>query len=541
MNNSIKHENLPYLLVLLIIGVLYFFIEWNSTPTLSDDVLYHFQFSYDENAAPLPINNLSDLLHSQWVHYNMLNGRLANLLAPVMYILPLNVLHVINTLLFILLIHFSMKAIVAENINPAPLAAICFSVIFLFMSGFKSAMVWSEGSFNYLWVLTANIALFLYVRRIRTEPLSWRHCLLAPLALAAGWGHEALSLPLSVGIAVYTLQNYRAVKRSAALPYFVFYIMGLLLCLASPGIRERLDSDTTIFSRLVNGSVAMLLVARVFWLLLIAAAFAWRKKVFSRKVLFDNAWLMATLLSAYGIVFLSGTAIERVAFHADFIALLCLLCLCDRLFSNAYIRISAIVLSAVSLIVYVPALAMCYGAKLDYLYAERQMRQPGVTLIKTRQYIPRNYIERTICERYVFPFAEYGFYQSYMGFNANDINIRCEARLYGKPSLTFLPEDVVDNIEKDSLAYSDFKADESKKLIIKRIGKGKKVEGVEFVLRKENIDSLHIWQRQVAYKGNSYTLDDNHWAVINVHNGSYLVLTMPLTNIKRRIKYIRIL
>lgn len=541
MNKSIKHENLPYLLALLIIGVLYFFIEWNSTPTLSDDVLYHFQFSYDENAAPLPINNLSELLHSQWVHYNILNGRLANLLAPVMYLLPINVLHVINTLLFILLIHFSMEAIYAEKFNSVPMAAICFSIIFLFMSGFRSAMVWSEGSFNYLWVLTANIALFLYVRRIINLPLSWRYCLLAPLALFAGWGHEALSLPLCVGMVVYTLQNYRDVKRSAVLPYFIFYLIGLLLCLASPGIRERLDSDTTIFSRLVNGSVAMLLVARVFWLLLIAMVFAWRKKVFSRKVLFNNAWLIATLLSAYGIVFLSGTAIERVAFHADFIALLCLLYLCDRLFSNTYIRISAIVLSAVSLIVYVPALAMCRGAKLDYLYADSQMRQSGVTLIKTRQYSPRNSIDKSIYERYVFPFAEYGFYQPYMGFNANDINIRCEARLYGKPSLTFLPEDVVAQIEKDSLAYSEFKADKSKKLIIKRIRKGQKVKGVEFILRKENLNSLYIWQRLVAYKSDAYRLDDRRWAVISVHDRTYLVLTMPLTNIKRRIKYIRIL
>lgn len=541
MNKSIKHENLPYLLALLIIGVLYFFIEWNSTPTLSDDVLYHFQFSYDENAAPLPINNLSELLHSQWVHYNILNGRLANLLAPVMYLLPINVLHVINTLLFILLIHFSMEAIYAEKFNSVPMAAICFSIIFLFMSGFRSAMVWSEGSFNYLWVLTANIALFLYVRRIINLPLSWRYCLLAPLALFAGWGHEALSLPLCVGMVVYTLQNYRDVKRSAVLPYFIFYLIGLLLCLASPGIRERLDSDTTIFSRLVNGSVAMLLVARVFWLLLIAMVFAWRKKVFSRKVLFNNAWLIATLLSAYGIVFLSGTAIERVAFHADFIALLCLLYLCDRLFSNTYIRISAIVLSAVSLIVYVPALAMCRGAKLDYLYADSQMRQSGVTLIKTRQYSPRNSIDKSIYERYVFPFAEYGFYQPYMGFNANDINIRCEARLYGKPSLTFLPEDVVAQIEKDSLAYSEFKADKSKKLIIKRIRKGLKVKGVEFILRKENLNSLYIWQRLVAYKSDAYWLDDRRWAVISVHDRTYLVLTMPLTNIKRRIKYIRIL
>lgn len=94
---------------------------------------------------------------------------------------------------------------------------------------------------------------------------------------------------------------------------------------------------------------------------------------------------------------------------------------------------------------------MCRGAKLDYLNADSQMRQSGVTLIKTRQYSPHNSIDKSIYERYVFPFAEYGFYQPYMGFNANDMNIRCGARLYGKPSLTFLPEDVVAQIEKTAL------------------------------------------------------------------------------------------
>lgn len=540
MNNNIRY-NWSYVFVLLIIGVLYFFMEWNSTPTLSDDVLYHFQFSYNESANPLPINNVSDLLHSQWVHYNTLNGRLANLLAPVIYLLPLNILHIINTLLFVLLVHFSMKVIRVDYSTATPLAAIFFSVIFLIMSGFKSAMVWSDGSFNYLWVLTANLALFLYVRRLTDKPLSWRHCLLAPLALFAGWGHEALSLPLSVGIIVYTLQNHRKVKSSAVLPYFTLYIIGMLLCLASPGIRQRLDAGITLYSRLINGCVAIFLAARVLWILLIVLLISWRKNTINRKILVDNAWIVAIVLAAYGIVFLSGTAIERVAFHADFIALLCLLYICSHHFSSLSVRIAAIALTAVSLIVYVPALSMCRGAKLDYLYADSQMRQPGVTIIKTRQYIPCNSIEKTVYERYVFPFAEYGFYQPYMAFNSKDINMRCEAKLYNKPSLTFLPEDVFDNIERDSLAYSDFKADESGKLIIKRIKNSQKIKGVEFILHKENLESLHIWQRLVAYKDDTYTLDDNHWAVISVYGRDYLVLTMPLTNIKRRMKEIRIL
>ena len=44
-------------------------------PTLSDDIIYRFVWQENESSTPQQIKNISDLIHSQWIHYNVTNGR----------------------------------------------------------------------------------------------------------------------------------------------------------------------------------------------------------------------------------------------------------------------------------------------------------------------------------------------------------------------------------------------------------------------------------------------------------------------------------
>lgn len=539
--DNLRKYNYSYYLLLFSIGMLYFLLEWNVTPTLTDDIIYRFQFSYNLNSTPLLINSFSELLHSQWVHYFTVNGRFASVISPILLMLPSYLICIINTLLFVLLIHFSMVIINADVNNRMMLAAIEFSILFLFMRGFKTAMLWDEGSFNYLWAIVANMGLFLYFRKIKFKSLSWKRCYLAPLALFCGWFHEGLTLPLSIGMIVYFIQHRKKILHSALLPYFIFYVLGTLLCVITPAVWNRAFEDNAYFSRFINGTVAMLTDARVFWLLIISSLFAWHKGLFTYKFLKNYAWIIAVLIAAYGIVFMSGTAIDRVSFLADFMALLCTLALWKDIVKRTYLCVSAILMMSFSLFVYVPALALCHSQKNDYLFAEKQMKQPGVWLIHTRSFIPRNKFEDMVHDRYVHSFAEYGFYNSYMGFDANDINMRCAARLYDKSSMIFLPEDIAEPMENDSMAFKSFTMDKTNNLIVKQLKKNERITGVEFVLRDEDPSSLKPWQRLVAYKGNSYNLDDYHWEVIKVNGRRYIVMTRPLTNITRRTAYIKLL
>ena len=66
-----------YSAVLVVTGLLYLLLEHNTTPTLLDDVVYHFQFTASGGLPPEPIQNLGNVLRSQYWHYLTINGRRA--------------------------------------------------------------------------------------------------------------------------------------------------------------------------------------------------------------------------------------------------------------------------------------------------------------------------------------------------------------------------------------------------------------------------------------------------------------------------------
>lgn len=545
MNNIKGCNNVPYAITLLSIGLLYFLLQYNTPPSLSDfseDLIYCFHSSTTTNEDTLFISNISDIISSFNAHYHLWNGRFANILAPLAYLaLSRTQLVVINALMFILLIFLSMKVIGANNKVRIYYALLEASLLFLLMSGFSSTMLWTIGAFNYLWVLVFTLALFLWVRRIISKKISLRLSVFAPLALFVGCGHEGLSLPISIGIIVYILQHHSSIRHSAGLPYLVFYLLGTFLCISSPGIWHRAGAGIPFASRMINGAVALVFSARVLWIFLITLSIAYYKKKVDSCQLKESTWLIIILISAYGIALLNGSSESRVTFYADFISLLCSLVLLHYVCRRIVITYMAILLSLFSLVVYVPALSICHKQKENYLYAKAQMLQPGRTLIKTRIYTTKNKIMNIINNRYVFPYIDYGFYSFYMGFDSQTINMRRVARLYDKPYLIFLPEDIASPMENDGSAFSNYYTDLSCKLMVRRISPTRQVHKIMFVLKPENIAALHIWQRPLSYKGDTYILDDSHWKLLTVSGRRYIVFTTPLTNIKRRIKSIELL
>lgn len=102
-----------YSAVLVVAGLLYLLLEHNTTPTLLDDVVYRFQFTATGGLPPEPIQNLGDVLRSQYWHYLTINGRApAHVLAQTfLTLVPGQVLNVLNALLFMLLIDGGVRLI----------------------------------------------------------------------------------------------------------------------------------------------------------------------------------------------------------------------------------------------------------------------------------------------------------------------------------------------------------------------------------------------------------------------------------------------
>lgn len=549
-------NNDGYLLFLILSGFAMLLLQLTDMPTLSDDIVYRFVWNVDEQASVSPIQDISDLVRSQCIHYKVLNGRVVvHTLAQAFYaFVPPVVLHTINALLFILLLHlltlwvsksgFSVSEEQSGGVKSGNsqllVSSLSACLLFVVFRGVSTTMLWSLGTFNYLWVTVGNISLLLWLRIISHKPASLIHWLLAPLALLIGNGHEGASVPLSVAFLFYIWYHRRSILRSALFPYMLFYVVGAAVVMLSPGIWLRAADAVSLQSRLVNGVVNVVFNMRVSWLLLLSMLLLWRqRKTLIRTFIQCNRYILLAWSVSMVIIVVCGVSDERVTFFTDFFALLLLLPLLEMtivpVWKNRFIAISLILL----LFFFVPVYLLRKENQHNTAYLEQQMAMPNREIISVRS-MPHadSRICQLLTERYVFPSAAFGFYSCYMGFDTEDINMRCAARLYGKQRMLFLPEDVVSTIAADSSAYSKCQLDRSGELYVYRLPGKRIVSRLTFMLSPENPDNLLPHQRLLAYSGDSYNLDSRHFKVVNLYGNFFLVFTRPTSNIYRRIHHI---
>jgi len=534
---------LPWLLFLLLVAIAMGGLQLFDTMTLSDDLLYHFVWQQDDTSPIHPLTTFNDLVTSQWIHYHVVNGRwvVHTLAQAFLSFTPPFVYQIINALLFALMIYLASCLMVARQQRLFSMVLMCF-LLFVVFADIKTTMLWSMGTFNYLWVCVATLSFLLWLRHVHRSD-NRIHWLLSPLSLLVGCSHEAIALPLSITLTVYAVTELRKDRLYPQILYILWYVAGMLICLMSPGIWQRADGDITLLSRLISGAINIVFNLKTTWLLIITLAIMFYKRRDSLKQsLTSHRYYYLCLLLSLGIVAVCGTNLERVVFYADFISMLLVAALWSTLLSSRWQRCLIAVCSVVMLIYYVPTIMVRYENHSNYCYIEQQMKEQGREVIAVRTPLEgRQPVMDFFRRRFVNPCAEFGFYCCYMGFNAKDINMRAAAAMYGKQQLVFLPEDVVQRITTDSTAYQHYELDEHQQLYVWQLEYDKPVTRVIFHLKPEDLSSLSLPQRLLAYKNDTYELDDNfHYNVVHINSRTYLVFTRPTTNIYRRIERIEL-
>ena len=529
-----------YLMFLLIVGFAMLWLYLMDVPTLGDDMPYRFMWHTDESSTVVPISNFTELLQSQWAHYLHTNGRfIVHFLAQgFLVFVPPVVLQVLNTLLFVVLLHFIVSWVTTDKEQRLLFGVLSFFLIFVVFQGLRTSIFWSLGSLNYLWVLVAVMGLLLWMRHIDGREVKTAYYLLSPLALLVGWTHEAISLPMSVAFAIYFFVNRKQLSGRPVVFYMLWFMLGTALCLLSPGIWHRSVAGVSLSGRIVNGVMNIVFNVRIAWLLIITALILWkRKRALLKQHLREHCYGYVALVVGLAVVMLCGTTLERVAFFADFIAMLLLFSLIKDLVNPVWSRRLIIACSVLLVLSFIPACMVRHENQQNWQQAEQQMREPGRELITVRQPVKgENRLMDYFRSHYVNDSFEFGFYCVYMAFDADDINMRCAARLYGKDKLYFLPEEIVQRIDADSLAFTDYELVANKSLYVWRLDTDRPVTNVRFELNDEDVSKLLPYQRLLVYPDNSYELDDFHFEVIHIYDRPYLVFTCPTTNIYRRIK-----
>ncbi|MBO4810162.1 MAG: hypothetical protein J5552_01200 [Prevotella sp.] len=528
-----------YIIYLLVVGVCMLWMQLLDAFTLSDDMAYRFVWHEDEREPLEVVGNFSDLIRSQWVHYYTVNGRwvVHSVAQALLSFAPLQLYQIISALLFVWLLYLGARLTVGSKQRLFASVLICF-FLFVVSAGFRTTMLWSMGTFNYLWTTTFTLAFLLYLKRLGPEKATMKHWLLAPLSLFVGCSHEALALPVAITFVVYFFAERKTVFRRAVFPYMCWYMVGMATLLLSPALWVRADSGMTIGQRFISGGINLFFNMRIAWLLLLTIIFLYRKnRALLRQKCWEYRYVYLCLVMSLGIIAVCGTNLERVAFFTDFIALLLLVELWSTVVGERWQRHVVAACTVIMALLFVPAI---WVRSENYCYSEKirqQLMEPGKELIAVEQ--PQkgaSCVMDFFRERYVYPSVEFGFYCCYMAFNADDSNIREAAKLYNKRQLTFLPADVVNRMATDSTAYVNYELDANKELYVWRMDQGRQVESVVFNLKPEDTSALWPHQRLLAYHGDTYVMDDHHhYSVVKAFGRYYLVFTRPTTNVYRRI------
>ena len=521
-------------------------LNWYDAPTMSDDLLYHFVFQKSQMKwdAPLePIQDINDVIKSQIIHYQYVNGRsLTHTLAQIgLNLVPLKLAKILNAVLFLLFVYLTAKYIRIRKENQFFLMTLVFGLLFLVISGFYTGFIWLLGSFIYLLALLFTICFLFLLRWLGERRMNWKLLPLIPFSFLMGWTHEAVAIPLSVAWTLYMIIHYKSIFRQANTYCMLAYILGSLMIVLTPALWDRADlGGITFAQRILYGCVNIVFGLRISWILVITLLMVlYHSKKRFLEVINYHKYLLTAWVVAVLIVFSCGTTIERVPICADFIAMLTLLRLLQAERLRSYRLAMMIFIALITAIVAVPAIRLNAINYQNFQYHQQQLSKTDSHLIKVRQMqTSMNPWMTRIANRYINPTIDFNFYCCYMAFDKNDINNKAIATIYHKKNVVFLPEDIINNIEKDSMAYRAVKRDEHEKLFIFQLKDRQQVNSVTFRLGEEV--PIRFYQRLLTYPNDYYELDSFNYEVLDICHKRYLVMTIPQSNISRRIKQINI-
>jgi len=537
-------KKLSYVILLITITVIIGLLQLWSAPTMSDDILYRFIWQTEWQSPLEPITSVGDVIKSQLVHYEYVNGRsIMHFIGQILInLMPEEGYKIINTLMFLLLIGSVVKYVSKEKVFYGIITALTFGLLFLVIKGFGTAFIWSMGSFNYTWSLLFTMAFLLLLRRLGKREISWSLVPLIPLSFLFGWTHEAIALPVSISIIAYIIIHRKDHLLHQTATYCMFaYCLGMSMILSSPALWWRTDLEgISLSQRLFYGCINIIFGIRISWILILSLLMIWfRKRQHFKDFISQHIYLLLAWLAAMGIVFVCGSTLDRVVICADFLAMLIVLQLWQGKWLLQYQTVIIALIITISIFTAIPAFKLSYQNYQNYRYHCQQLEQKDNYLIKVRQ-LPHNMSlwMSMIIGRYINPTIEFNYYNCYMAFDKKDINNRCAAHLYNRQEVVFLPEDVVDNIQRNPQAYQEYATDEHHNLYIRQLKPEEKVNKVTFILGDEV--PIHFYQRILTYPAYTYELDAFNYEVLDINNRKYLVMTIPPSNISRRIKQISI-
>lgn len=264
MNRTVRSNIIINYALLAIVSTVIFYFSMNEIWT-GDDVLYaykitseysdSYQSAIDSGFVFQKIENVSDLIESQNVHYMVVNGRYAVHLIVQLFCGKFGLLafSICNVIVWLSIIYQLMN--IADKKISQDTRFLCLSIILIFLTFIFR--VTPSVQINYVWVAAANLLFFRIL--FKKEYSSW---LLIPLfifSVIVGNGNEAFSSGIGVALLIYVLRSFKTMSLQR---WFMTtgYGIGALLLITSPGAWHRLDyvEDTSLIQILISAATGLI-------------------------------------------------------------------------------------------------------------------------------------------------------------------------------------------------------------------------------------------------------------------------------------------
>ena len=219
--------------VVLLAACVVMYVMNTLTPFKEDDMAY----------SVIPSGSLREFCSSLVDHFMTTNGRFADVVANLFCaVLGKPVFNVCNALVFGLMAH--LVALLSAGRRSLMALTLFLAVVGVCYPVPGETMLWVAGSCNYLWAVTASLALIYYLLNHKDGPLGWGRAVLLLLgAFIAGNFNEATSFGVFAGLFLYYAFNRRKVDRRVVIA-MVGYLLGVVMIVASPGAWSRLAEES---------------------------------------------------------------------------------------------------------------------------------------------------------------------------------------------------------------------------------------------------------------------------------------------------------